>query len=154
MVKDFFEDRARRKNDDLENNKIVRMEDGSTKKWGELGIGDVIIISQGENFPADVIIVDVSDGEKLAFVETKNLDGETNLKSKICPTLTDGHRLPQTLNGWILQCEPPSDKIYQFNGVLSNGRGVDIALGYDNFCLRGSSLRNTDYVVGIVTFTG
>jgi len=45
MVKDFFEDRARRKNDDLENNKIVRMEDGSTKKWGELGIGDVIIIS-------------------------------------------------------------------------------------------------------------
>jgi len=49
-----------------------------------------------------VVIVDVSDGEKLAFVETKNLDGETNLKSKICPTLPNGARLPQSLNGWIL----------------------------------------------------
>ena len=154
MVKDFFEDRARRISDDQENNKVVRMEDGNSKKWGELGIGDVIIVSQGEHFPADVVIVDVSDGEKLAFVETKNLDGETNLKSKICPTLPNGARLPQTLNGWVVQCEPPSDKIYQFNGVLSNGRGVDIALSYDNFCLRGSSLRNTEYVVGIVTFTG
>jgi magnesium-transporting ATPase (P-type) len=130
------------------------MENGNSKKWGELGVGDIIIVSQGENFPADVIIVDVSDGEKLAFVETKNLDGETNLKSKICPTMPSGARLPQSLHGWSVQCEPPSDKIYQFNGVLSNGRGIEIGLGYDNFCLRGSSLRNTEFIVGIVTYTG
>lgn len=94
------------------------MENGNSKKWGELGVGDIIIVSEGEHFPADVVIVDVSDGEKLAFVETKNLDGETNLKSKICPTLPCGSRLPQQLNGWMVQCEQPSDKIYQFNGVL------------------------------------
>jgi phospholipid-transporting ATPase len=82
MIKDFFEDRARRKSDEKENNRVVRMENGNSKKWGELGIGDIIIVSQGEDFPADVVIVDVSDGEKLAFVETKNLDGETNLKIK------------------------------------------------------------------------
>ena len=73
------------------------MENGNSKKWGELGVGEIIIVSQGENFPADVIIVDVSDGEKLAFVETKNLDGETNLKSKICPKMPSGARLPQSL---------------------------------------------------------
>lgn len=88
------------------------MEDGNPKKWGKLGVGDTIIVSQGESFPADVIIVDVSDGEKLAFVETKNLDGETNLKSKICPTMPNGGRLPQSMNGWSVMCDPPSDKIY------------------------------------------
>lgn len=94
MLKDFFEDWIRRSSDSEENNKTVRMENGNSKKWGELGVGDVIIVSEGEHFPADVIIIDVSDGEKLAFVETKNLDGETNLKSKICPSLVDGSRLP------------------------------------------------------------
>lgn len=30
----------------------------------------------------------------------------------------------------------------------------DIALTYDNFCLRGSTLRNTNYIVGLVVYTG
>jgi len=29
-----------------------------------------------------------------------------------------------------------------------------VSLSYENFLLRGSSLRNTDYVYGLVTFTG
>ena len=30
----------------------------------------------------------------------------------------------------------------------------DTALSYDNFCLRGTTLRNTQYVVGFVVYTG
>ena len=57
------------------------------------------------------------------------------------------------LTGWHVMVEPASDKIYQFNGVLSYGNH-DIALSYENFCLRGSVLRNTKYVVGFVTYSG
>ena len=66
------------------------------------------------------MITAASDGSNLAFVETKNLDGETNLKSKIAVRFENGNNLPSKLagQGWRLQCEPPSDKIYQFNGVL------------------------------------
>lgn len=32
--------------------------------------------------------------------------------------------------------------------------GKRISLSYENFLLRGSSLRNTDWIFGIVTFPG
>jgi phospholipid-transporting ATPase len=32
--------------------------------------------------------------------------------------------------------------------------GKKISLSYENFLLRGSSLKNTDYIYGIVTFPG
>ena len=110
---------------------------------------------ENEQFPADVVLIAASDGSSLAFVETKNLDGETNLKSKIAVRYENGDKLPTRLAGfgWSIQCEPPSDKIYQFNGVLYRGND-EIALSYENFCLRGSVLRNTRYVIGVVTYTG
>ncbi len=111
-------------------------------------------MSEGEQFPADICILEISEGGKIAYVETKNIDGESNLKSKVCPQLVDGSRLPKDMIGWTIQSEPPSDRIYQFNGVLTNNRGIEIALGYDNFCLRGTTLRNTEYVVGVVTYAG
>ena len=32
--------------------------------------------------------------------------------------------------------------------------GKEIALEADNLCLRGSSLRNTEWIVGVAVFTG
>ena len=48
MLKDFFEDRARRISDSAENNKEVRMNNGDGQKWGSLGVGDVVVVSEGE----------------------------------------------------------------------------------------------------------
>lgn len=56
------------------------------------------------------------------------------------------------LHGTV-SCEKPSDKIYQFEGVVHFGK-KKVSLTYENFLLRGSSLRNTDYVYGVVTFPG
>ena len=92
----------------------------------------------------------------MSYIETKNLDGETNLKHKMankevmnfCKTDKAVAELAATIS-----CEKPSDKIYQFEGVIYIG-GKKISLTYENFLLRGSSLKNTDWVYGIVTFPG
>jgi P-type E1-E2 ATPase len=83
MVKDFLEDYARQGSDKAENNQLSTLNDGQQKKSGSLGLGDLILVKENEQFPADIVIIKSSDEANLAFVETKNLDGETNLKSKI-----------------------------------------------------------------------
>ena len=45
--------------------------------------GDIVKVMKNEFFPADLVMIASSDMENgLAYVETKNLDGETNLKMK------------------------------------------------------------------------
>ena len=39
-------------------------------------------MKQNESIPADVLILTTSEPNGICFVETKNLDGETNLKQK------------------------------------------------------------------------
>ena len=40
-------------------------------------------LRKNEFFPADVVILYTSEPKGACFIETKNLDGETNLKHKI-----------------------------------------------------------------------
>ena len=42
--------------------------------------GDIIMIEQDTQVTADVILLSTSDNNNLAFIETAELDGETNLK--------------------------------------------------------------------------
>ena len=45
-------------------------------------VGDVVKVKENEFFPADLIILSSTEPEGMFYVETKNLDGETNLKLK------------------------------------------------------------------------
>jgi len=38
--------------------------------------------------------------------------------------------------------------------VTLDGAELSVSLDYENFLLRGSSLRNTEYIYGIVAYTG
>lgn len=98
-----------------------------------------------------------SEPKNLCFVETKNLDGETNLKHKSAPKgvkeFNDAEEVALQYEGEVI-CEVPNDQIYKYEGVIKTVNGTKISLSSDNLLLRGSSLRNTDWIVGVVTYTG
>jgi P-type E1-E2 ATPase len=52
------------------------------KRWTEINVGDVLKVKDNELFPADLLCLHCDLDERICFVKTTNLDGETNLKVK------------------------------------------------------------------------
>ena len=51
-------------------------------RWKDIYPGDILKLENDKMIPADMILLNTSDEKGIAYVETKNLDGETNLKLK------------------------------------------------------------------------
>ena len=52
------------------------------KLWREIEVGDVCVIKDENEFPADIILINTSLENGISYVETSNLDGEKALKVK------------------------------------------------------------------------
>lgn len=73
----------------------------------------MVKITCDEYLPADILVVQSSENKGVCYTETKNLDGETNLKHKLAvktlnQALTSRESLEETLRG-ELSCEQPND---------------------------------------------
>lgn len=126
--------------------------------WKKLGVGDVVLLRDGDQVPADMLLLATADSDGLCFVETKNLDGETNLKPRRAVRAT--HALSHEDDFARLQAlfdtDPPHQNLYVQNGRFLHGPGgreVE-ATSINEFILRGCTLRNTAWIVGMVVFTG
>lgn len=56
--------------------------------------------------------------------------------------------------GLQINYEAPNRYLYGFNGKISYLNEFEQALNASNVLLKGSELRNTDYVYGLVVYTG
>jgi len=57
----------------------------------------------------------------------------------------------------IIQCDLPNPSLYMLNGKANmrfNGIGNEFPLDAKNLLLKGAKLRNTDWIIGIVIYTG
>lgn len=125
--------------------------------WEDVRVGDFVKIHDRQSFPADIIICATSEEENVAYVETKNLDGETNLKSRhAVPELAHLRTAQDCARAGPMRidAEAPDVNMYRLNAaaVLENGKKSPIDL--QTVLLRGTVLRNTRWVTGIVLFTG
>eukprot|EP00177_Eucheuma_denticulatum_P008860 GFKZ01016086.1.p1 GENE.GFKZ01016086.1~~GFKZ01016086.1.p1 ORF type:complete len:1561 (+),score=231.62 GFKZ01016086.1:115-4683(+) len=191
-VKEAVEDYHRFREDRRVNGAVTHVVGSNAKgdRWANVKVGDILKIMEKEHLPADMVLIASSNDDGLAYIETKQLDGESNLKVKVVPNAissafqTDSMVL---LTKGRIECETPNDRLYKFNGriivesvpsAVSANPGLDeiekgadiddpvdeteppvqlnapISLGPENLLIRGSSLRNTDWVMGIVVNTG
>lgn len=134
----------------------------SKKTWKEVKVGDVIRINNNEEIPADVMILSSSDEDNCCYVETKNLDGETNLKIKQALNFsTDPKKLKRADQfmdvDFEIESEGPHPNLYTYEGAVVYNRDGELtkeSASINNLVLRGCFLRNTKWVIGVVIFTG
>ncbi|KAK2992928.1 hypothetical protein RJ640_008462 [Escallonia rubra] len=135
----------------------VHRENGefSYKPWMKIRVGDVVKVEKDQFFPADLLLLSSSYDDGICYVETMNLDGETNLKVKRSLEVTlplDDDGVFKDFEGTI-RSEDPNPNLYTFVGNLEYDRQI-YPLDPSQILLRDSKLRNTAYVYGVVIFAG
>ena len=134
-------------------------------EWRDLKVGNIVRVVRDQFFPCDLIMLDSALEENSCYVETKNLDGETNLKTKRSVDVDglkfDRETFAKMCEGQTsVECELPNNSLYTFTGNLTlgpplyPGEGKKVSLNPSNILLRGSNLRNTEWVVGIAVYNG
>ncbi|TGZ68511.1 hypothetical protein CRM22_004223 [Opisthorchis felineus] len=158
-IKEMIEDLKRHYADDATNKsktQVLREGEWMETMWKDLMVGDLVKVCNNQEIPADLVLLASSEPQAMCYIETSNLDGETNLK------LRQG--LPQTADlltagslgayrGWV-ECELPNRKLEEFVGVLRASDGVRYPLKPNQLLIRGASLKNTKWVFGLAVYTG
>ncbi|KQK03916.1 phospholipid-transporting ATPase 1 [Brachypodium distachyon] len=158
-VKDAYEDFRRHRSDRRENNRLAAVLAPQTasefppKKWKHIRVGDVVRVVSSETLPADMVLLATSDSTGVAHVQTVNLDGETNLKTRYAKQETQLRFSHNGGVGGILHCERPNRNIYGFQAYLEID-GKRVSLGPSNIVLRGCELKNTSWAIGVVVYAG
>ena len=169
MVKEAVEDRKRYRKDQETNARKTSILDASgnfeQREWKDVKVGNIVKVLDREEVPADLILLTSVNNDGGCYVETSNIDGETNLKIREAETtladLTRTNERPDPFKlGELrgeLRCEAPNKNIHSFVGrvdIDSEESEKPIAVGSKQFLLRGSQLRNTPWIWGIVVYTG
>ncbi|XP_023814753.1 phospholipid-transporting ATPase IA isoform X4 [Oryzias latipes] len=158
-VKEIIEDLKRHKADSVVNKKecqVLRNGAWEIVHWEKVEVGDIIKVNGSDFVPADAVILSSSEPQGMCYIETSNLDGETNLKIRqglqATAELKDIDSLMR-LSG-RMECESPNLHLYEFVGNIRLHGHSAVPLGPDQILLRGAQLRNTQWIHGVVVYTG
>jgi len=161
-----MEDWKRKRSDDEENMRKCfvynkQISNFEEKFWRDVILGDIVKVSENEYFPADICLINTSEQNGVCYVETKNLDGEINLKfrqtncllAECFNSVGDLSHLKATLI-----TKPPNEFIYEFDGKLCIDNDIiktnQVYLDKNSFLLRGCSLKQTKFIYGFVVYIG
>ncbi|XP_078080641.1 phospholipid-transporting ATPase ID-like isoform X2 [Mustelus asterias] len=158
-VKDAIDDFHRYKSDNQVNNReVMILINGKLRreKWMHVQVGDIIKMENNHFVTADLLLLSSSEPYGLVYIETAELDGETNLKVKQALTVTsDMGENTQDLAEFDgeVKCEAPNNRLDKFRGTLTYKENK-YSLDNEKIILRGCTLRNTEWCFGLVIFAG
>jgi len=164
MAKEGLEDMKRHISDRQINNTNTEVmnEDGVfvTKQWRHVKVGDIVRVLNNGDVPADLVLLLTPEEDSLAFIETANIDGETNLKIRN-PAKTGSGKNPVAFETasdihqqeGSVEFETPNSFIHTFTGTLTMLE-KKTSLDQSNVLLRGSVVRNTKWAIGACIYTG
>ncbi|XP_073321961.1 phospholipid-transporting ATPase ID-like [Pagrus major] len=158
-LKDATDDINRHRSDNQVNNRKVQVlidRKLRSEKWMDIQVGDIIKLENNQFVTADLLLLSSSEPLNLVYIETAELDGETNLKVRQALTVTgdlgDDIEKLADFNGEV-RCEPPNNRLDRFTGTLTYA-GQKYPLDNEKILLRGCTLRNTEWCFGLVLFGG
>ena len=102
-----------------------------------------------------MVLLTSSEHNGLAYIETSNLDGETNLKIRQAPKISVDYNTIEKLEDMQaeIECEGPNKDVASFAGTLQI-HDAKYALKANELLLRGARLKNTSWIYGAVVYTG
>uniref|UniRef100_A0A8D1CSJ8 Phospholipid-transporting ATPase n=1 Tax=Sus scrofa TaxID=9823 RepID=A0A8D1CSJ8_PIG len=158
-TRDLVDDIGRHRSDRAINNRPCQILVGKSflwRKWKNLCVGDLVCLHKDSIVPADLVLLASTEPSSLCYVETADIDGETNLKFRQAPTITH-HELTNirkmaSFQGKVV-CEEPNSRMHHFVGCLE-WEGKKYPLDSGNILLRGCRIRNTDTCYGMVIYAG
>ena len=183
MIRDLIEDLSRLTYDRINNNEeIIVFKDGKFIKSysAKINIGELIIVNENKQIPCDLIIIDSNLNDGMAYVETSSLDGEKNLKPKISnnnlcglfKNLLNSSNDENPFNTNVFynmkffgfcQCDHPNSDLNKLDGRVSISYNINNCYIKDNvkfpiterqMLLKGSILKNTNWIIGFALYTG
>jgi magnesium-transporting ATPase (P-type) len=135
-------------------------------------VGDFVLLENNERIPADMIVIGTSSEDGRCYMETSTLDGEKNLKPREAIKKEYGYMAKIKFEeGKVdmvdvdihmrVKTRKPSYVLYEFDGHIEF-YDKDAVLHHDNpvvieaknLLLKGAKLKNTQWVVGLVLYTG
>jgi len=167
LIREGVEDYRKYSNDKKANETLIsiyKLPKFLKEKSYLINVGNIIKVKKDEMIPADLLIIKSSLQNGFCYMQTSNIDGETTLKHREAIDLTQKklkYEHPKSFtnifgannNNFYIEVDQPSKNIYEIEGTIFF-KGQKTFFNSKNILLRGSRLKNVDYIYGISIYTG
>ena len=167
LIREAVEDYRKYSNDKTANETLIsvyKLPKFLKKECHLINVGNIIKVKKEEMVPADLLILKSSLQSGFCYMQTSNLDGETTLKPREAILYTQQklkygnpktftNILNATNDNCYIEVDNPSKDIYEIEGTIFF-KGKKTYFDSKNVLLRGSRLKNVDYIYGVAIYTG